>query len=123
VNAPSDLTRKRVTLTDACAAAAEDLQATRVLAEALESENRALKTRLETEKQTTALLLELNETRKSETESLRAAVAAKNETIAAKDAVIASQEKLIEALKTKKPSPWKRFLDVLVGVGVGVVLR
>lgn len=123
MNAPGDLTRKRVTLTEACAAAAEDLKATRVLAEALESENRLLKTRLEIEKQTASLLVELNETRKSETAALRAAVAAKNETIAAKDVVIASQEKLITTLNTKKTSPWKRFLDVLVGVGVGVVLR
>lgn len=93
------------------------------MAEALESENRMLKTRLEIEKQTTALLSELNETRKSETAALRATITAKNETIAAKDAVITSQETLITTLKTKKTSPWKRFLDVLVGVGVGVVLR
>lgn len=123
VNAPRDLTRKRVTLTDACAAAAEDLKATRVLAEALESENRALKTRLETEKQTTALLLELNETRKSETDALQAAVTAKNETIAAKDTVIASQEKLIEALKTKKTSPWKRLGDILIGAAMIAIVK
>ena len=110
-------------LTSACNAAADDLLATRQLVDSLESENALLKSRLEAEKQTTALLLELNETRRSETEALRLTVSAKNETIAAKDAVIASQDKLIETLNRKKSSPWKRVLDVLIGVGVGVVLR
>ena len=79
--------------------------------------------RLETEKRTTALLTELNETRKSETETLRTALAAKNEALTAKNAVIASQDKLIETLKHKKSSPWKRLGDVLIGVGVGIVFR
>src|SRR5215203_3735705 len=74
-------------LNAACNAAADDLLATRQLVDSLESENALLKTRLETEKQTTALLLELNETRRTETESLRLTVSAKNETIAAKDSV------------------------------------
>ena len=90
--------------TRACMAAAVELERTRTLAAALESETRALGERLETEKRTTAILTELNGTRKSENEALRAAIDAKNETIAAKDAVIVAQEKLAGALKAKKPS-------------------
>ena len=33
------------------------------------------------------------------------------------------QEKLIESLKRKKTSVWKRLADVLVGVGVGEILK
>ena len=69
------------------------------------------------------VLSELNETRKSESEALRSALAAKNETVTAKDAVIATQDKLIETLKRKKSSPWKRLDDVLIGVGLGVLLH
>jgi len=69
------------------------------------------------------LLTELNETRKAESEALRTALTANHETLAAKDAVIAAQDKLIEALKRKKPSPWKRLGDVLLGVGLGMVLK
>jgi len=69
------------------------------------------------------VLSELDETRKEESEALRSAVAAKNETITAKDAVIATQDKLIETLKRKKSSPWKRLGDVLIGVGIGVLLH
>ena len=68
------------------------------------------------------MLTELNETRKSETEALRTALAAKSEALTAKDAVIASQDKLIETLKRTKSSPWKRIGDVLIGVGLGVFL-
>jgi septal ring factor EnvC (AmiA/AmiB activator) len=110
-------------LASACAAAADELAASRTLINALENENAALKTRLDTEKRTTALLTELNATRKSETETLRTALAAKNEALTAKNAVIASQDKLIETLKRKKSSPWKRIGDVLIGIGVAVVLR
>jgi hypothetical protein len=89
----------------------------------LETANGALEERLAMEKRQTELLRELNETRKSETAALAAALNAKNQTITAKDSVIVSQEKLIETLKRKKTSPWKRLADVLIGVGVGVVLR
>jgi hypothetical protein len=65
----------------------------------------------------------LNETRKSENDALRAALAAKNETIAAKDAVIAGQDKLIDALKQKKTSPWKRLSDVLLGAAIFAILK
>ena len=107
----------------ACSAAVDELKASRVLIDSLESENAALRDRLETEKKATALLAELNETRKAESEALRAAVAAKNETIAAKDAVITAQDKLIATLKTKKSSPWRRLGDVLIGAAVFAVLR
>ena len=78
---------------------------------------------METETRSTALLTELNETRKSETDALRETVAAKNEAIAAKDTVIASQDKLIETLKKKKSSPWKRLGDVLIGAALIAVLK
>ena len=90
--------------------------------DALERDNAALKQRLEIERQTTQLLTELDKTRKSESETLRSVVAAKNEALTAKDAVIASQDKLIETLKRKKSSPWKRIGDVLIGIGLGTVL-
>jgi septal ring factor EnvC (AmiA/AmiB activator) len=110
-------------LVEACAAAADELAKSRVLVDALETENASLKTRLETEKRTTTILTELNETRRSESDALKAALAAKNETIAAKDAVIASQDKLIAALKQKKSSPWRRLGDVLIGAAVFAILK
>lgn len=108
---------------EACAAAAEELAKSRVLIVALESENAALKTRIETEKATTVILSELSETRKSEANALRSAVTAKNETIAAKDTVITAQDKLIETLKRKKSSPWQRIGDVMIGVAVAMIIR
>lgn len=93
------------------------------LIDALERENAALKTRLETERGANAILIELNETRKSETDALRQTIAAKNETIAAKESVIAAQDKLIAGLKTKRTSIWKRIGDIAIGVAVGAVLR
>jgi hypothetical protein len=110
-------------IVSACNAAVGELKASRRLIDLLESENSMLRERLETEKRTTALLTELNETRRAESDALRNAVAAKNETLLTKDAVIASQDKLIVTLKTKKSSPWKRLGDVLIGVAAGMVLR
>ena len=107
----------------ACAAAIDELKASRTLLDALDAENASLKSRLETEKRTTAILTELNETRKSETDALRKAIEAKTETIAARDTVIATQDKLIDALKTKKPSPWRRLGDILIGAAVIAVLK
>lgn len=110
-------------LINSCAATVNDLSATKQLVTALETENTLLKERLDTEKRTTATLLELNETRKAETTSLRETVAAKNEAIGAKNDVIASQDKLIAELKNKKSSPLKRLGDVLIGVAVSAILR
>jgi len=109
-------------LASACNAAADELTASRVLINALESDNAALKQRLEIEKQMTQLLTELDQTRKSESEALRSAITATNETLTAKDAVISTQDKLIETLKRKKSSPWKRVGDVLIGIGLGTLL-
>ena len=109
-------------LASACNAAADELTASRALIDALERDNAALKQGLEVEKQTTQLLTELDQTRKSESESLHSAITAKNEALAAKDSVIATQDKLIEALKRKKSSPWKRVGDVLIGIGLGTLL-
>ncbi len=110
-------------LTAACHAAADELRASRVLIDALDAENAALKSRLATEKQMTELLTALNDTRRSENDALRIALSAKNETIAAKDAALASQDKLIDALKRKKPSPWRRLGDILIGAGAIAILR
>lgn len=104
-------------------AAAVDLESTRILVDELERENRLLGERLEIERRTTTLLTELNETRKGESEALRSTITAKNETITAKDAVIASQDKLIETLKRKKTSVWRRLGDVLIGAAAIAVLK
>lgn len=107
----------------ACMAAANELAKTRVLVAALEKENSVLGERLETEKRTSAMLMETNNTRKSETDALRAAVDANKETIAAKDAVIASQDKLTAELKRRKPSPLGRLGDILIGAAAAMILR
>lgn len=109
-------TPKGVTLT-------EELTLTDRLIDALERENAALKTRLDTERSANAILIELNETRKSESEALRQTIAAKNETIAAKDSVITAQDKLIAGLKIKRTSIWKRIGDIAIGAAVGSALR
>lgn len=108
---------------NACAAAADDLAKTRQLVTALEQENRSLNERLETANRTSVLLKELNDTRKSEAEALKATVTAKNETIAAKDVMIVRQDDLARELKRKKTSPWKRLGDVLIGVAIFAVLK
>ncbi len=122
-NSPNLTTRAKPDILAACAAAAEELSKTRVLVSELESENQLLNSRLQTEKQATVLLGELNETRKSENAALRTAIDSKNETIAAKDSVIAAQEKLVESLRRKKASPWKRVGDVLIGAAAVFILR
>lgn len=104
-------------------AAAVELEKTRELVTALDAENASLRSRLETERQITTLLSELNITRKGEADALRATVTSKNETISAKEAVIASQDKLIVALKQNKPSPWRRLGDIVVGAAVLLVLK
>ncbi|MFN2502147.1 MAG: hypothetical protein ABR530_09060 [Pyrinomonadaceae bacterium] len=107
----------------ACMAAADELAKSRVLVTALESEITVARQRLDTEKQTTAILTELNSTRRAEADALRQAVTTKDETIAAKDGVIAAQDKLVDALKKKRPSPWRRIGDILVGVAVAAILK
>lgn len=107
----------------ACAATADELKETRVLVEALENENQLVKQRLETEKRTTALMQEMIETRRQESDALREALIAKNDAVATKDAVIDSQGKLIEALKKKKTSPWRRLGDVLIGAAVFAIFK
>jgi hypothetical protein len=118
-----DGTRKRVTLTEACNAAVDELNASRILIDALEMENSTLRSRLETEKRANEFLNELNETRRAEGEALKATVAAKNETIAAKDAAIAAQDRLIGSLKTKKRSVWSRIADIAIGAAIGAVIK
>ena len=107
----------------ACAAAVDELKASRALITALESENASLRSRVETEKQITALLAELNETRNSESDALRKTIDAKNEAIAAKQQVIDSQEKLMANLKGRKRSVIGRLGDLLLGAAVIAVLK
>lgn len=113
----------------ACATAAsaqqksENIAARDDLIAALETENGALRARLEAEKNVTSLLTELNETRRNETESLRSAIKAKDEVVAAKTEIITLQEKQIAELKKRRTSPLKRLGDVLIGVAVGGLLR
>ena len=61
----------------ACSAAVAELEASRRLIDLLERENRLVKDRLETETRATAVLAELNESRKAETDALKTALAAK----------------------------------------------
>jgi chromosome segregation ATPase len=102
---------------------AREHELSRRLIDALESENAALKARLATELETTRVLTELNEARKSETDALRHALAANNETIAAKDSAIAAQGRLIGELKQKRVSIWKRIGDIAIGAAVGAIIR
>jgi len=104
-------------------AVAVELEKTRVLADALETEKRVAVERLDTERRTTALLTELAATQRSEADALRAAIQAKNETIAAKDNVIAAQEKLTASLKAKRPSLLRRIGDMLAGAAAVAIFK
>ena len=118
-----ETTRKGVGKSDvnaACMAAAVELEKTRILTAALETENAGLNERLAVERRATSLLTELAETRSRESAALRSAVDAKNEALAAKDQVIASQA---DALKAKRPSPWRRVGDILIGVAAAAILK
>jgi len=107
----------------ACMAAAEDLAAERRFSDALDSENRLLKQMLATERHSAELAAELSQTQRSEAAALRTALAAQNDALAAKDAQLAAQEKLIDELKRKKPSPWRRLRDILIGAAAAAVLK
>jgi septal ring factor EnvC (AmiA/AmiB activator) len=107
----------------ACSAAADDLAATRRLADALDAENGMLRERLETEKRTTHLLTELSDARKAETDALRTALTARGKETDAKDAVIADQAQLIAVLKQKRSSPWRRIGDILIGAAAALILK
>src|SRR5204863_8965634 len=115
--------RRQEKIFSACNSAADELRRSRILIDALETENAALRARLDTEKRANELLTDLNETRRAESEALKLTVAAKNETIAANDSAIAAQDKLIATLKTKKRSPWGRIADILLGAGVIAIIK
>lgn len=114
---------KKADLKGACMAAAIELESSREMIAALETENSLLKERLDTEKRLTSALEELTQTQKAESTALRAAIEAKNETISAKDAVIAAQDKLNAELKAKRVSPWRRLGDVLIGAAAIAILK
>ncbi|MBL8180250.1 MAG: hypothetical protein JNL64_01425 [Blastocatellia bacterium] len=119
---PSATVANRDAVLAACANAARDLAATRKLVAALDDENKALNERLATERQLTTTLAELNATRKSESEALRTAITAKDETIAAKNSAIDAQAKLIENLKRKRTSILGRISGVIAGAAVALLL-
>lgn len=123
MNSAQSSPRLDTAVTSACAAAVDELKASRSLISALDAELASQRSRLETEKRINAILTELNSTQKSETAALGRSVDAKNETIAAKDAVIASQDKLINELKNKRSSPWRRIGDILIGAAAIAVLK
>lgn len=104
-------------------AVAVELEKTRALVDALENEKLVVSQRLETEQKTAALLTELAATRKSESDALRNAIEAKNETIAAKDKVIDAQDKLTASLKAKRPSLLRRLGDILAGAAVVAIFK
>lgn len=122
-NSAESSPRSDTRVISACAAAVDELKASRELIAALDAELTSQRSRLETERRINAVLTELNDTRRSESEALGRAVAAKNETIAAKDAVIASQEKLIESLRSKRSSPWRRIGDILIGAAAIALIK
>ena len=104
-------------------AAALELEKTRNLVRALDDENEQLRERLETEKRMSTLLTEIASTRKAESDTLRSAVKAKDETIDAKNAVIAAQDKLTSELRAKRSSPWRRLGDILIGAATIAILK
>lgn len=108
---------------NSCAAAVEDLTATRKLADALETENSFLKKRLETADRTAAIYKELNDTRNAESAALRETIAAKDRTIAAQKELIKTHEQLAEKLRAKRPSLIRRIGDVLIGAAIFAVLK
>lgn len=119
---PSVTNANRDAVIRACANAATDLAATRKLVAALDDENKEVIERLATERQLTTTLTELNATRRAETDALRTALTAKDETIAAKNLAIDAQSKLIENLKRRKPSFLGRFGGVIAGAAAALIL-
>ena len=115
--------RADVGLRSACLAAAADLDATRRLADALTAENAALIERLETEKSASAVFAELDTARRSEAGALRQAIAAGERVIVAKNGEIAARDKLIDELRRRRSSPWRRLGDILIGAAVTAILK
>ncbi len=107
----------------ACSAAADELSRTRVLVSALESENAAVKARLESEQKIASVVEQIATSRAAESAALRAAVKAKDETIAAKDALVANRNALIETLRKKPRSPLKRIGDILIGAAIFAIFK
>lgn len=116
-------TRADAGLREACLSAAADLDATRRLVEALTAENAALAERLDAEKLAFTELSRLADVRGSQAEALKLSAAAAERVIAAKDAEIAARDKLIDSLRKKRASPWRRLGDILIGAAAVAVLK
>jgi len=79
--------------------------------------------RLETEKRASAVFAQLDAARRSEAGALRQAIAAGERVIAAKNGEIAARDKLIDELRRRRSSPWRRLGDILIGAAVTAILK
>lgn len=122
-SSPPSATRADAALRQACLSAAADLEATRRLTDALTAENAALTERLDAEKLASAELTRLAAVRGSEADAVRLSYTAATRVIAAKDAEIAARDRLIESLRKKRASPWRRLGDILIGAAAVAILK
>jgi len=106
-----------------CVKAAREVEASRVLItaqsdtiKALEQQSAALVDKVRAQNE----LLDLYRKGQDQTDNITKKY---QEIIDNKDKLIANQEKEIEVLKNKKPSIFTRITDVLIGVGVGIILK
>lgn len=83
----------------------------------------ALGGRVETEKEKSAVLTELAESRRREAESYKSANDALKTAIDAKNQIIANKDKEIEILKKKKSSLFDGLKKIAVGVAIGAVVK
>ena len=83
------------------------------LRRSLETANRALR----------RYLKEAEAVRGSEVDAVRLSYSAATRVIAAKDAEIAARDRLIESLRKKRASPWRRLGDILIGAAAVAVLK
>lgn len=116
------VTVKQETL-DLASKALDELEVQDKLVASQERELSLISDRLEAEKQKTTLLAELAASRTKEAESYKAAADSAKEAIAAKDQIIANKDKEVELLKKKKPSVLSIVRNVMIGVGIGMVLK
>ena len=118
---------KTVTVTqtdvDNAARAFDELALMDKLTRSKEREISLLKERIVLEQEKSKLALDIAQARKAEAEGYKAAHESLLPAIAAKDAQIQNLEKEVELLKKKKPSVFKRILDVAAGIGIGILLK
>ena len=91
--------------------------------ESKEAEIKLLNDRLDLEKEKSAFLRDLADSRKNESDLLISANNALKEAIALKESVISNQSKEVEILKKKKTSVLTIIKAVAVGVSIGMILK